>query len=318
MVDLDLLLERTSRTFALSIPPLPDDLRRQVTIAYLLFRIADTFEDAAAWTVEQRTAALDDFIRLLREGDRAEAERLARRWVAAKPATHAGYLQLLEAVPAVLADFLTLPRAAVDTIREHVIRSAEGMAGWVERTRDGELRLTGVDDLRAYCYTVAGIVGEMLTELFLIGARQLDPVASYLKARATLFGEGLQLVNILKDSAADRAEGRSYLPEGVDVAEVFALARADLVAASEYILALQRAHAPLGIIKFTAVPVQLAWASLAKIEKNGPGSKIGRTEVFLLIRQVEQAVDNGEPPVRIPGEHQRSVAGALSALLFGR
>lgn len=318
MVDLDLLLERTSRTFALSIPPLPDDLRRQVTIAYLLFRIADTFEDASAWPVAQRTAALDAFIALLREPNRAEAERLASRWVEEKPATHAGYLQLIEAVPAVLHEFIALPPGAVATIREHVIRSAEGMARWVERTRDGELHLAGIDDLRAYCYTVAGIVGEMLTELFLLSAPEIEHIAAYLRARATLFGEALQLVNILKDSAADRAEGRSYLPEGVDVAEVFALARADLLAATEYILALQRAHAPRGIIAFTAVPVQLAWASLAKIEKGGPGSKIGRTEVFLLIRQVEQAVDKGEPPVRIPGEHQRGVAGALSALLFGR
>ncbi len=318
MVDLDQLLERTSRTFALSIPPLPDDLRRQVTIAYLLFRIADTFEDAAAWTVEQRTAALDAFIALLRDPNRARAEAPAMQWVAEKPATHAGYLQLRDAVPAVLHEFIELPPAAVDVIREHVIRSAEGMAGWVERTRDGELRLKGIDDLRAYCYTVAGIVGEMLTELFLLAAPEIAKIAAYLRARATLFGEALQLVNTLKDSAADRAEGRSYLPEGVDIAEVFALARTDLIAASEYILALQREHAPRGIIAFTAVPVQLAWASLAKIEKNGPGSKISRAEVFLLIRQVESAADKGEPPVRNPGEHQHSVAGALSSLLFGR
>ena len=36
------LLVKTSRTFALSIPPLPEPLRSEVTIAYLLFRIADT------------------------------------------------------------------------------------------------------------------------------------------------------------------------------------------------------------------------------------------------------------------------------------
>jgi farnesyl-diphosphate farnesyltransferase len=40
------LLTKTSRTFALSIPELPEPTMREVTIAYLLFRIADTFEDA--------------------------------------------------------------------------------------------------------------------------------------------------------------------------------------------------------------------------------------------------------------------------------
>ena len=56
MADLDDLLEKTSRTFALSIPVLPEPTRREVMIAYLLFRIADTFEDAAHWQPEARIA----------------------------------------------------------------------------------------------------------------------------------------------------------------------------------------------------------------------------------------------------------------------
>ena len=36
MADLALLLEKTSRTFALSIPLLPEPTRREVMIAYLL------------------------------------------------------------------------------------------------------------------------------------------------------------------------------------------------------------------------------------------------------------------------------------------
>src|SRR4051812_37988052 len=47
--DIDRLLLRTSRTFALAIPELPEPLRREVGVAYLLFRIADTFEDANRW-----------------------------------------------------------------------------------------------------------------------------------------------------------------------------------------------------------------------------------------------------------------------------
>ena len=48
MTRLEELLENTSRTFALSIPVLPEPTRRQVMIAYLLFRIADTFTDSLA------------------------------------------------------------------------------------------------------------------------------------------------------------------------------------------------------------------------------------------------------------------------------
>src|SRR5580700_1817276 len=66
MPDIDRLLLRTSRTFALAIPQLPDPLRREVGVAYLLFRVADTFEDATRWPRADRLAALADFERLLR------------------------------------------------------------------------------------------------------------------------------------------------------------------------------------------------------------------------------------------------------------
>ena len=43
---MDHLLEKTSRTFALTVPLLPEPTRCEVTVAYLLFRVADTLEDA--------------------------------------------------------------------------------------------------------------------------------------------------------------------------------------------------------------------------------------------------------------------------------
>ncbi|MEO1513170.1 MAG: squalene/phytoene synthase family protein, partial [Planctomycetota bacterium] len=56
---LDALLQGSSRTFALSIPLMPEPVRRQTTIAYLLFRIADTFEDEPAWSTEEKLAGLE-------------------------------------------------------------------------------------------------------------------------------------------------------------------------------------------------------------------------------------------------------------------
>ena len=103
-------------------------------------------------------------------------------------------------------------------------------------------------------------------------------------------------MNILKDAASDAAEGRTYLPAAVPPRELFALARRDLVVAGEYIGALERARAPLGILEFTALPMELAWASLEKIEKNGPGSKVTRSEVYKLARRVRQALNSGDKP----------------------
>ena len=297
MADLAKLLEKTSRTFALSIPVLPEPTHREVMIAYLLFRIADTFEDAAHWEPEKRIQALSDFRLLLGNPSRPEAERLARQWSAANPAEHAGYRELIAEVPDVLDAFFALPPGAVESVRHHVSRSAEGMAAYVARTRGGQLVVKDVPDLKAYCYQVAGIVGEMLTELFLLDRQQLAPIAGFLRERAATFGEALQLVNILKDASVDTSEGRSYLPAGIPRAEIFALARHDLSVAGDYIAALQEHGAPRGIVEFCALPVLLARASLDKIESHGPGSKISRPEVFLLAQRLRKALDHGRPAV---------------------
>jgi farnesyl-diphosphate farnesyltransferase len=299
MASLDDLLEKTSRTFALSIPVLPEPTRREVTIAYLLFRIADTFEDASHRDPAERIAALADFRRLLAAPAPDESARLAAAWTAAGVSPHAGYRELLAETPFVLDAFFGLAPDAVASIGAHVARSAEGMARYVARTAGATLVLEDLADLKAYCYVVAGIVGEMLTELFLRGRPALAGIAEFLRARAATFGEALQLVNILKDSATDASEGRRYLPAGVARAEVFAVARADLGVAARYIEALQGAAAPRGLVEFTALPVLLARASLDRIEEKGPGSKVSRPEVFFLTQKLKRALDRGEPAVPV-------------------
>jgi farnesyl-diphosphate farnesyltransferase len=297
MPSLEDLLEKTSRTFALSIPVLPEPTRREVMIAYLLFRIADTFEDASHWEPARRIEALSEFRALLRDFSRPEARRLAEEWVRAGISSHAGYRELIADVPFVLEAFFGLSADAVEPVRAHVERSAEGMAGYVGRTKEGRLVLADLEDLKTYCYFVAGVVGEMLTELFLLGRPKLSGISPFLRERAAVFGEALQLVNILKDSAGDASEGRTYLPPGVSRAEVFALARRDLDTAGAYIAALQSAGAPRGLVEFTALPVMLARASLDRIERHGPGSKVSRPEVFLLVQKLKRALDRGEPAV---------------------
>jgi farnesyl-diphosphate farnesyltransferase len=299
--DLEQLLIATSRTFALAIPLLPEPSRREVTISYLLFRIADTFEDAASWPRPSRIEALERFGRLLDRPSPAEVAEVSRFWAAEVPCEQPGYRDLLAEIPFVLDSFFALSPAAVDLIREHTLRTIRGMAGFVARTSDaGELRLVDVPDLQDYCYVVAGIVGELLTELFLLERPGLAPAATALRERARPFGEGLQLVNILKDSASDAREGRRYLPEDVDRSEVLALARRDLRDAVEYVLALQQAGAERGIVAFNALPVRLALATLDRVEVAGPGSKLTRPEVYAIVQGLNRALDLNEPAVSVP------------------
>jgi farnesyl-diphosphate farnesyltransferase len=298
--DLEQLLIATSRTFALAIPLLPEPTRREVTISYLLFRIADTFEDAATWPRALRIAALERFIQLLEAPDPGQIAAVAAEWAEEVPVDQPGYRELLAAVPFVFESFLSLNPEAVTLIREHTVRTARGMAGFVARTGDdGELVLRDIADLQAYCYTVAGIVGELLTELFILGRPAVAAVARKLRDKARAFGEGLQLVNILKDSAADATQGRRYLPEGVDRAAVLDLARRDLQAAAEYALTLQTAGAERGVVAFNALPVRLAHATLVRLEEAGPGSKITRSQVYAIVQSLNRALDQGEPAVEL-------------------
>ena len=292
------LLEKTSRTFALAIPLLPEPTRLQVGIAYLLFRIADTFEDAELWPRARKLAALASFDRLLRQPAPDEARRDAEQWLAEPPCANAGYLELLRETPAVLGAFWQLDEGPRQLIGEHTRRTVEGMARFVRRaTAEGELELADLDDLKAYCYVVAGIVGEMLTELFLFGRKTLAPVHGFLRERSARFGEALQLVNIIKDSLADAGQGRRFLPPGGSLAEVVALARQDLQVAMRYTLSLQRAGAPRGIVAFVALPVRLAQATLEVIEQRGPGVKLSRPDVSRIVAALDLALDQGLPAV---------------------
>lgn len=277
------LLVQTSRTFALAIPLLEEPLRSQVGLAYLLFRVADTLEDAPLWTRDRRGEALRSFARWL---DRTGADDRWREIVReATPTRDAGCVELLERAGDVLDAAHANAARVTRSIVSHTRRTALGMATFVDRQDDrGAIVLTDVDDLRRYTYVVAGIVGELLTDLFTIQHEGLAAVRADLDADAVLFGEALQLVNILKDQAADRGEGRSYLPPDVPRDDVVALARTDLDRAARYVRTLATAGAPSGVVAFCELPVLLAEATLAALEVGS--LRISRDEVMRILTRV--------------------------------
>lgn len=288
--DLDRLLQGCSRTFALTIPLLSEPTRGQVTIAYLLFRVADIFEDATHWPTGTKLVQLRELSTFLEDPSAGAARALAARWSADPPVDPPGYRALLAEFPAVMDATRALDREAWRHIASHTARTCRAMASFVERERNGILMLADLEDLRRYCYAVAGIVGEMLTELFLLGGESLAPVAGVLRRDAVAFGEGLQLVNILKDCASDAGEGRYYLPQIPGRPEVFAMARRDLEVASDYCSTLEQAGSERGIIAFTALPILLARATLDRVEASGPGAKITRAEVAALMSRLQEAL----------------------------
>jgi len=170
-----------------------------------------------------------------------EARALSSWSLEVRPLDHSGYLELLGELPALLELVATMAPGTREIIVKHAVRTTEGMAQVVSRADErGNLRLTSLQDLQDYCYLVAGIVGELLTEVFLHGSAEFQAEQAALRMHMLAFGEGLQLVNILKDASDDARDGRVYLPAQLPRAEVFLLARADLDAANRYARSLQR------------------------------------------------------------------------------
>lgn len=283
---IDELLQKTSRTFALAIPLLEEPLRAEVGVGYLLFRIADTLEDAERLDRDERVRELGRFIELLGEPTDSNAREAAAYWSAHPPSTNADYNRLMGETPAVLAELRSLEPEAVEILKRQVIRSALGMAETLRRAdADGSFRLGTIDELRRYCYYVAGIVGELLTELF---QRRLNPSPGRdaLAEDAAAFGEGLQLVNILKDADADAGDGRVYLPKDAPRDAVIAMARENLTGAERYVDHLTAAGAEGGVVAFATLPRTLAEATLDVLQ-SGDAVKVTREVVAAKLAEAE-------------------------------
>lgn len=322
MADLHDLLVKTSRTFGLSIPLLPEPARRSVTIAYLLFRIADTFEDADLWPGPRRVAALDDWDALLTnelqsasspaKPPRGAADELSRAWLEPPPCDVPAYLELLAEVPFVLDALAALPKEAQQKITPHALRTSRGMRDYVRRIgSDGLLRVVSIEDLRRYCYTVAGIVGEMLTDVFILGWPPLAPHHAEMVIGSNRFGEGLQLVNILKDAIDDEKAGRVYLPHDANLAAIYGIARDGLQAGADYIIGLQNGGAPKGFMTFLIVPLFLGWTTLELVERHGSGAKVSREFVAAVMHAVQ--TNFREDGLRYTAESLRELYDEISA-----
>lgn len=284
MKSLEEMLTGTSRTFAITIPYLPEPQRQEITLAYLLLRIIDTLEDGMLWTAATRERSLGEMLKFLADPSPTDAVSLAIRWCDPPPCMNPSYLELLGSFPEIVSEIVELEPASSAIICQQASRVAAGMAQSLNSPPHD------LSSLRQYCYFVAGIVGELLTDLFLLRLQPTTEQAAQLRELAVWFGEGLQLVNILKDADTDAREGRQYIPTQVDKTEVFTLTRKDLAAAAEYTRLLQSIGAPKGVVLFTAIPTAFAQATLNRVEQCGPGAKLSRSEVMEIRHRVETLV----------------------------
>jgi farnesyl-diphosphate farnesyltransferase len=286
----DRALNEVSRTFALSIRCLPAELRDAVRAAYLLCRIVDTIEDDRSLPARTRGALFDSFDTALRANDETCAAAVALERQAAGAGLGKDWERTLASRAAtVFRALFVLPEAQRRVITPRILEMSSGMREYSCRAdANGGLRISDLADLERYCHYVAGTVGELLTDLFLLACPVERDVRVELEARASRFGLGLQFVNILKDVTEDAERGDCLLPtrcaadHGLSLDRLFEAserpralafcrflsrrARDHLEAAEEYTLLWPHVAAGRDARIFCAGPLSLALGTLREIE----------------------------------------------------
>ena len=208
MASLQDLLQRSSRTFAVGINLLPEPLRGEITVAYLLLRVSDHLEDSAVLADSDKIALLTRWARAMEDAPTDIAAPMASDLIATLARTREDTPDALVARHAgsVLEALRGLDPIAREIVTRRVCESTRGMARWTKRGPD----FADEADLDDYMHEVAGRVGLLLTELF---AARLSGVRSHpMMAVGRGFGLGLQTVNVIRGLHEDPSRGWVYVP----------------------------------------------------------------------------------------------------------
>ena len=206
------ILRRTSRSFYLTLRLLPRAVRADASLGYLLARATDTVADTSNAEISQRLDLLKTA-----QASLASPELLgylAEPWVKAQDDSAEG--RLLAGLPLLWRRMQERPPAARARLRLVMGHILQGQIFDLERFGPGRPPLSE-EELERYTYLVAGSVGEFWTDLCSTNLMRFsrDPVG-LMRQRGRYFGQGLQLVNLLRDWRMDEALGRVYIaPEQI-------------------------------------------------------------------------------------------------------
>jgi farnesyl-diphosphate farnesyltransferase len=308
------MLQKVSRTFALNITQLHGDIFKAVLLGYLLFRIADTFEDNLYQEVRGKIADLEDFSEIFR-GNKDLHQRL-HLYESLKFRWNEGSYEkdLIENGSAVLRCYFDMSETYRKIIDPLLVKTAEGMAKFQRRKLESKstiFQLADIRELEDYCYYVAGVVGVMLTKVFCEKAR-IREKRTELESFEIHFGLALQLINIIKDYEKDIARGWFYIPVTVTEKYHIELDKIDTLSIEQrqgiiqeliprvvryldstlkYIQLLPLRET--SIRRFCILPFVIGYRTLAKVVQ-AEGNKISREEVASIVEKTASyAQSNG-------------------------
>ncbi|MBC9811053.1 squalene synthase [Crocinitomicaceae bacterium CZZ-1] len=189
-------LTKVSRSFAIVIQQLPDELKNPVCLFYLILRGLDTIED---------DMNIDNAIKkdmLLTFADRINTEEFTLENVGDTQ----DYQDLMLHFDKVIREYQKLGPEYKTVITEITHEMATGMNKYAHAT------VESYEDWDDYCYYVAGLVGIGLTRLFLASKLETSPKL-FSKELSNEMGLFLQKTNIIRDFAEDLEQGRIFWPE---------------------------------------------------------------------------------------------------------
>jgi farnesyl-diphosphate farnesyltransferase len=276
------ILPAVSRTFALTIPQLAPRLRTVIANAYLLCRIADTIEDEQALPIDVKQEFHERFTRVVAatEDPHSFARELA-------PLLHGNTLaaerELVAQTPAVIEVADSFNLAQRESLTRCIRTMCTGMPSFERRASTAGL--ANLREMDRYCYYVAGVVGQTLTDLFCDHSPHIASQREAMSALDVSFGQGLQMTNILKDFWEDRARGVCWMPHdvfaragvelkdlhsnqvpaafGAAYAQLIGIAHSHLRNALKYTLLIPEKE--VGIRRFCLIALGLAMRTLASI-----------------------------------------------------
>lgn len=261
---------------ALSLRLLPTALREPLGLSYLLARASDTIADRGDLATRQRIQWLEAMAAGGYPGRVEECDQLG---------FNLAERDLLRSLPGLLLLLEQSPdRGEIRGLWQQILG---GQLFDLRRFVSGCAPLERAE-LVDYCDRVAGCVGRSWTRLIeRHQPRELRPPVEELLPLATGYGNGLQLLNILRDRESDRASGRPYIREE-EVGELLALAVNWLDSGEQYLAAIR----PGRILMASALPLDLARETLDLIGgRSGPQARLTRRDVRrILVRSLRSLV----------------------------
>ena len=198
------ILKKVSRSFALVIQTLPNDLRISVCIFYLVLRALDTIEDDVTSLKEKKKQK----IKLCK----SFAQVLQLKTWSLDNIGEGDEKVLLQEFTNVLTVYHGLPKEDQVVISDICQQMGNGMAEFLQK--DIRIGTATLSDYNLYCHYVAGLVGQGLTRLFVAHGKEDKQLLNMMK-EADEMGKFLQKTNIIRDYLEDLSEGRTFWPKEI-------------------------------------------------------------------------------------------------------